>query len=224
VERFIVLTEFAKGIFERGGLPSDRLVVKPNFVPDPGPNAAAPGGRKGALYVGRLSAEKGVQTMLEAWEGLPSRLRVAGDGPLERAFGSPWVEFLGKLTSAEVSREMQRASFLIVPSEWYEGFPMVIAEAYAHGLPVLGSRLGGVGEVVRDGETGLLFTPGDTADLQAKAKWLIEHPAETAKMGQRARRAYEELYSPQTNLQQLEAIYAEAMASRGGAPAGTASV
>ena len=219
VERFIALTEFARRKFVAGGLPPERLTVKPNFAADPG--EPAPGRREGALYVGRLSPEKGVETLLAAWRSLAVPLRVVGDGPLAEVLARacpPTVSLLGRLPPAEVGREMARAAFLVVPSHCYEGFPMVVVEAYARGLPVLASGHGALAEVVEDGVTGRHVAPADAADLAAKAAWAAANPETLAAMGRAARARFRARYDAPRNHERLLAIYGQARAQRHAAP------
>ena len=209
VDRFIALTEFSKSRFTNAGFPAERIAVKPNFVED---RYATPGedARQGALFVGRLSVEKGISTLMRAWEGLDVPLRVAGDGPLYdtvRSAATAEIYVLGRTAPETVAGEMARAAFLVQPSECYENFPMTIAEAYCRGLPVIASRLGAMAEIVEDGNTGLHFTPGDAADLAAKIRWARAHPDAMRRMGANARRVYEKKYTPEINYRQLLAIY-----------------
>ncbi|MEJ2667592.1 MAG: glycosyltransferase [Deinococcales bacterium] len=221
VDRYIALTRFAKDTFVRGGLPPDKIAVKPNVVPaDPG-IGSGDGGY--ALFVGRLSEEKGVRVLLEAWRGLGGRppLRVIGDGPLMKvasrsAGDAPGITLAGRLPAAEVREEMQRAAFLVVPSLWYEGFPMVVAEAYAAGTAVMASNIGALAEIVEHGRTGLTFGVGDSEDLARVASWLVEHPAELRAMRANARDAYERRYAAEPNYDSLMAIYQDALAARAG--------
>ena len=217
VDRFIALTEFSKSRFVAAGFPAAKICVKPNFVTDPGgPDGRHDVDRNGALFVGRLSAEKGIGTLLEAWKSVQAPLVIAGGGPLaavvEQVVDRGRIQWLGQLPTAEISKAMGSAEFLIIPSEWYEGFPMVIVEAFACGLPVIASRLGAMAEIVEDGVTGLHFKPGDAADLAAKVRWAVEHPAEMREMGRRARQVYEQKYTPEVNYRQLMAIYDAALA------------
>ncbi len=213
IDRFIVMSRFARRLFSEVGLPIDRLQVKPNFVPYL-PDAHAP--RSDFLYVGRLSAEKGMKTLSAAMAlAGDARLSVAGMGPLADAIdGAPNTTMLGRLEPIEVSSRMQRALALVLPSTSYEGCPMVILEAYANGLPVIASRLGSIPEFVDDGGTGLLFNPGDPADLAAKLRWAAEHPAEMLAMGERARAVHREHYSPERNYRMLMDVYEQAIAQR----------
>lgn len=211
VDRFIALTEFAKHKFVEAGFPADKISVKANFLHDPLQDSPrpAPTDPGFALFVGRISQEKGIKTLLKAWSLLNdvALLKVAGAGPLDDLLNQPNVAALGRQNTAEVSDLMRQAAFLVLPSEWYEGFPLVLVEAFAHGLPVLASRLGSMADIVEDGITGLLFTPGDADDLAAKAKWLLDHPLETQKLGENARRKFLENYTAERNYAELLGIY-----------------
>lgn len=212
VDRFIALTGFARSRFLAAGFPADKVVAKPNFVADPGPSVA-PNDGGAALFVGRLAAEKGIETMMRAWETLDVPLVVAGDGPMRPLVdgaASPQVTALGWKTGAEIAQEMRRARFLVMPSTWYEGFPMTLVEAFALGRPVLVSRLGSMAEVVEDGVNGLHVNPGDPADWAEKVRWAHAHPDEMATMGRNARRIYDERYTAERNHEMLMAIYEEA--------------
>ncbi len=219
VDRFIALTEFARGKFLEAGLPPEKVAVKPNFVhPDPGPGE----GRGGyALFVGRLSPEKGVFTLLEAWRLLGGRipLKVVGDGPImpevsRLAQEVPGVEVLGRKGPEEVYALMGEASFLVFPSEWYETFGRVAIEAFAKGTPVLAARIGAVAEVTDHGRTGLHFRPGDPEDLAAQVEWLLSHPAELSRMRKEARAEYEAKYTAEGNYQMLMNIYEWALSNK----------
>jgi len=212
VSAYIALTGFARNKFIEGGFPSEKIFVKPNYLQtDPGP-----GDGKGnyALFVGRLTPEKGISTLLEAWRhignGLP--LQIAGDGPL-----APDVEKAGRemesvtwlkwLPRAEILQRMKDASVLILPSTWYEGFPMIIAEAFAVGLPVIASNLGSMSTIVDHQRTGLHFEPGRAAALVEAVQWWSAHPAEAAFMRTEARLEYETKYTAEENYTQMMNIY-----------------
>jgi glycosyltransferase involved in cell wall biosynthesis len=212
VDRFIALSAFAKSKFVAAGFPADKIVIKPHFAQDrPVSGSSA---RAGALYVGRLSAEKGITTLLRAWRDIEVPLRVVGDGPLrglvERAASSKIVA-VGWKTPAEVAEEMARAAWLIVPSIAPENFGLVIIEAFSHALPVIASRIPTLEGIVNDGENGLLFSAGDAGDLASKVSWAFRHPEAMWSMGVKARRAYEENFSPSVNLRQLTKIYEAAI-------------
>jgi len=212
VDVYIALTEFARKKFVLGGLPEEKIVIKPNFVyPDPGN-----GEHKGnfALFVGRLSAEKGIWTLLSGWRLLKDvSLKIVGDGLLMARIKKQVeqeglaIEILGWRPRGEVFSLMKQASLLVFPSEWYEGFPMTIAEAFAAGLPVVASRLGAMAEIVDEGRAGLLFEPANPVDLVTKVEYAWVHPREAGKMGREARRKYEEKYTAEKNYEILMQIY-----------------
>lgn len=218
VAAYICLTEFQRQKFVAAGWPAEKLVVKPNFVhPDPGPR---PPGEEGGyfLFVGRLSPEKGVDILLRAWEqpglaGVP--LKICGDGPLVDpvvdAARRGAVEYLGAVPRQEVRRLMRGARALVFPTLWYEGFPMVIAEAFAAGLPVIASDLGAPVELVGDSRNGLLFRTGDTSDLAGKVRFAWDHPDEMLAMGREARLEYESRYTAERNYERLMAVYGQAV-------------
>ncbi|MDX8127153.1 glycosyltransferase [Methylomonas sp. OY6] len=212
VNRFIALTDFAKSKFVQAGFPQDKIVVKPNFLHDPyaGINRLARTYPGFGLFVGRVSEEKGIKTLLKAWSGLEGDavLKVAGSGPLEGLLhGKNNIMVLGRQNASEISLLMQQAAFLVLPSEWYEGFPLVLVEALAHGLPILASRLGSMANIIEDGKTGVLFTPGDAKDLAEKAKWLLEHPKQVEQLGENARHVFLDKYTSEQNYAELMAIY-----------------
>jgi glycosyltransferase involved in cell wall biosynthesis len=217
VDVYIALTEFARQKFIAGGLPAERIMVKPNFVQtDPG--AKGPSGEY-AVFVGRLSPEKGIRTLLAAWKHLKTRipLRVIGDGPLKQELTAAAerqhlsdVTFEGRLSREETLAALKGARFLVFPSEWYEGFPMTIAESFACGTPVLFSGMDSLREIVADGRTGVQFVPGDASDLAAKVEWAWSHAPLIEEMGREARYEYESKYTAEHNYVQLMEIYRRA--------------
>ena len=212
VDVYIALTEFARRKFIEGGIPAEKVAVKPNFVnPDPGPGEGKGGY---ALYVGRLSEEKGVGTMLRAWELLGDRmpLKVVGDGSLaERVSGaverSSGVEWMGQIPGEQVTELMKDAAFLVFPSTWYEVFPLVIVEAFATGLPVIASDIGNMSSLIDHGHTGLHFRPGDGEDLAVQVGRVLSHPDELSRMRREARAEFEAKYTAEHNYERLMEIY-----------------
>lgn len=215
VDAYIALTEFGRGKFVAAGLPPERIVVKPNFVsPDPGPGR---GGQFG-IFVGRLSPEKGVATLLEAWRLLGGEvpLRIIGDGPLapmvrDAALSNPGIEWLGKQPLDAVYRLLGEAAFAVLPSICFEGFPRVIAEAFSTGTPVIASRMGAMAEVVDEDRTGLLFAPDNPGDLARAVRQLLSDPAALARMRGLARAKYERRYAANVNYERLMQVYAFAL-------------
>ena len=217
IDRYIALTEFNAGRMRRAGVPSDKISVKPNFLPDPPP----PGDGSGqyVAFVGRLLEGKGTETLLQAWRHLPDvRLKVLGDGALRALLESIAareklsVEFLGTRPRGEVLETIARARCLIVPSEWYEGFPMVIAESFACGTPVLASRIGSLQELVPDGVRGALFTPRDHDELARRLRSLLSDDVGLRRMRRNSRNYFDEYLTEQQNYASLSAIYAELVA------------
>lgn len=206
VARYIALNDFCRRKFIEGGLPAERIVVKPNFVDFPAPETLS---RQGLLFVGRLSAEKGVATLAQAAGLLPdARLRMAGEGPQAALLdGVSGVVRLGSLSGAAVRQAMNTAVALMMPSIWYENFPRTIVEAFACGLPVIASRIGALTDLVSDGQTGLLFEPGNPHDLADKMAWALANPERMADMGRKARAQYEEQFSAGENYRVLMGIY-----------------
>ncbi|HUD65762.1 MAG TPA: glycosyltransferase [Candidatus Sulfotelmatobacter sp.] len=221
IDYFITLSQFSRNQYLRGGFSPEKLFVKPNFVyPDPGVCMD-----KGdyAVFVGRLSPEKRVSTVLDAWTRLssPVQLLIIGGGPeagqLEAdaaARGLTDVHFKGHLPREQGLEFMRRARFLIFSSEWYENFPVTIAEAFACGVPVICSRMGAMQEIVEDGRTGLHFTPGNAEDLAAKVNWAWRHPDRLQQMGEEARQEYESKYTDEKNYPLLMNIYQHAISKR----------
>jgi glycosyltransferase involved in cell wall biosynthesis len=222
VDCYIALTEFSRRKLIAAGLPEDRVLTKPNFIhPDPGEPT---GNGKCALFVGRLSPEKGLRTLVAAWERIRCRIPILiiGDGPERPALEAQMnerrlcnISFQGRLTRSQTLVAMKDAKFLVLPSQCYENFPMSIVEAFAYGVPVICSRLAAMEEIVTDGRTGLHFTPGDSEDLAAKVEWAWAHPREMQEMGRGARAEYEAKYTAQRNYEMLMEIYAKVIAARG---------
>jgi glycosyltransferase involved in cell wall biosynthesis len=216
VDCYVALSEFARQKFIQGGLAAEKLVVKPNFVhPDPGEGV---GNGRYAVFVGRLAPQKGLPTLLAAWRYLPIRvpLVVVGDGPLsptleEAQLRSTTITYRKRLPHDQALATIKQARFLLFPSEWHEGFPLTIAEAFACGIPVICSRLGSMQEIVEDGRTGLHFTAGDASDLAAKVEWAWTHQDEMKTMGRQARMEYEAKYTADRNYEMLIDIYQRAI-------------
>lgn len=217
VDAYIVLTNFQKEKMVQAGLPREKIHVKPNYVSKPEQFGGTKVFGDYALFVGRLSREKSVTTLIEAYRHKDLRilLKIVGDGPLHESLQADVqtagledaIKFLGRQDKSAVLSLMHRAKFLVFPSAWYEGFPVTIAEAFACSLPALASRLGSMAEIVEDGVTGLHFEAGNSADLADKMQWANAHPEAMISMGKNARRVYEAYYTPEINYQQLMAIY-----------------
>jgi glycosyltransferase involved in cell wall biosynthesis len=218
VHTYVALTDFARDKYIAGGLPAEKIVVKPNFVhPAPLPG---PGGGGYALFAGRLNPEKGINTVLEAWKsaGKVLPLKLVGDGPCAEqvkaaVVASPAVEWLGRRSPEEVMELMRRAEFLVFPSEWYEGMPRTIIEAFAVGTPVIAANIGAAASMVSDGETGFHFPPADVAALRRRVEWCCSNVQQLRRLREQARRAFAAKYAGPANAEMLLAIYRRARES-----------
>jgi glycosyltransferase involved in cell wall biosynthesis len=215
VDRFIALTEFARGLFAtEAGIPREKIAVKPNAAPDPGLGDGCGGY---ALYVGRFSREKGIEIVLEAAtreSGLGIALRVAGSGPLqakvEAAQSAGRLEYVGWQDPDGVRRLMLQARVLLIPSLCFEGLPMVVPEAFGAGLPIIASRIGALATLVEDGANGLLVEPGNPAALASAVRRIASDGRLESELRRGARQTYEALYRPEVNVRLLQQIYEQA--------------
>lgn len=174
VNLYITPSAFAKNklVHSSFNVDAEKIAVKANFINDPG-EADVEQRQENFLFVGRLSVEKGVGVLLEAWSGFAEhKLVIAGDGPEGETLRTKYghlknVRFVGHQTKEEVTRLMKECRALIFPSIWYEGLPLTIIEAFATGTPVIGSNLGAMSEMIRDGHNGLLFEVANTGSLRS---------------------------------------------------------
>jgi glycosyltransferase involved in cell wall biosynthesis len=216
--RLIALSRFARSKLVAGGIPPQRIVVKSNFIDLPD-IIVDPHARRGVLYVGRLSPEKGVRVLSDAAHRLPHiDFTAIGTGPEEpmlRAHAPPNLRLLGHKSRDETRQEIARAKLLVLPSLGYEGLPMTLLEAFAAGTPVVASQIGSLAETVLDRINGRTFTPGDPMDLAAVIEELHSSEAQRQALGARARATAQTQFSPQASGARLEAIYRDALAELG---------
>jgi glycosyltransferase involved in cell wall biosynthesis len=167
------------------------------------------------LYFGRLAPVKGVQTLLRAMNSVKtSKLYIVGAGELGGELQEyaddhnlDNVEFLGHFDLDELVSLIQRAAFTIMPSEGYDNYPMSVLESMACGTPVIGSRIGGIPEQIQDGYNGLLFEPGNAAQLAEKINYLLDNPQQATAFGRNGRRRVEEINAPEVHYRQTLALY-----------------
>jgi glycosyltransferase involved in cell wall biosynthesis len=221
ISAFLCLTEFSRQKLLEIGIPPERVFVRPHFLDASSfvPNFRSDGY---ALFLGRLSSEKGVWTLVRAFEQLvEAPLKIVGTGPLEGALRDyvagrnlGHIEILGFREGAEKHKLIRNSSLLVVPSEWYETFCLVVLESYAAGKPVVASNLGSLPHVVENGKSGLLFKAGDDRDLRAKVSYLLARPDEAASMGSYGRGLLLSRYSPENSYRTLMNIFSSLAGSR----------
>jgi len=218
IDRYYCASRFTRQKFIDGGFPAERIGFKPNFVyPDPGIGQ----GRGGyAIFAARLSPEKGLETLINAWKLLehPIPLKIAGDGPLadvarDAARTNPNIEWLGFVPLNRLMPLIGEASVMIVPSTWYETFGRTIIEAYATGTPVIATRMGAMAELIDDGRTGYLFDRDDAAGLAVRVKELLSDPIRLGHMRTNARAKFEAGFTPAANYRHFETLLHETLAA-----------
>ena len=212
VDAYIALTEFARKKFIQGGIPGEKIFVKPNFVATD--TGVGSGVGRYAIYVGRLSAEKGLDILLDAWTKFSIKLplKIVGEGPLAGMVSqaeqtNSAIEWLGRRSIQEVYDLIGYAKFLVFPSKWYETFGRVAIEAFSKGTPVIASKIGAIEEIIDHQRTGLHFTPGNAEDLARQIDWALSHETELAAMRQAARAEFEAKYTAEANYIRLMEIY-----------------
>ena len=190
----------------------EKIIVKPNFVD--GGQYTLKEEDDHYIYIGRLSAEKGITTLLQTWRTLPDnfKLKVVGDGPLGETLQKEYkdlanISFLGRLYAKDAYDVLSKAKCLIFPSEWYETFGRVVIEAFSQSTPVIASRIGGIGEIVDENKNGYLFSPGNIVELKTKIQEMDENIKKRLQMGKNGRHKYEKYYSPQSNYEKMMEVF-----------------
>ena len=224
IDACICLTESQKNIFLDAGFDENKIFIKPNFIVDTFQTVSSEKYVKDdyVVFIGRLGEEKGVETLIHAWKDLKDvPLKIVGDGPdadkfkaLAQKMKINNIDFLGYRPYDECMKILNAAKFLVMPSICYETFGLTIVEAFSHCKPVIASDLGAMADIVKNGETGLLFKPKDADDLAEKVRWLWNNHEECRKMGLNARREYEAKYTPERNYEMLMDIYEEVLKIR----------
>ncbi len=219
ISYFIAPSEFCRRKYVEAGIPEKRIFVKPHFLyDDPG---FGKGGKTYALFVGALRDYKGIKTLIDAFMTCrDSYLRIIGDGPIKEekkslARGLNNIEFLGHLSHDVTMAEIREALFVIFPSSCYETFGRSIIEAFACGVPVIASDAGAAKELVEPGITGLTFKTNDSFDLAKKIQLLMNNGDLPHKMGNSARKVYENRYTMSRNYEEIMKIYDAAISENG---------
>ena len=213
VDLFLAVSEFVRQQHRRMGVDGARIVVKRNFA---WPNDRRQGPGNSFLYAGRLASEKGLEALVRAWSNVSAELEIVGEGPEEqrlRSIAPPNVTFRATVPGDEAAGIIRGARAVLIPSEWYEPAPRTIVEAYAAGVPVLASRVGGLPELVEDGRTGYLIEPGSAQAWAAAATRLSDDDVST-ELGAHAADAWERRFGPEPAIQAIEAAYERARSLR----------
>lgn len=218
VDAFICLSEFQRELMIEAGLPAEKVHVKPNFYPGNPAVVPWPERKPYVVFAGRLSAEKGVINLIRAWQawglGAPE-LRLVGDGELrpelERMASGLPIRFLGQLSAENAQAEIANACLQILPSEWFEGFPMVVREAFAFGTPAAVSDIGPLPSIVEHGKSGVVFRPANPQSLLHEVRSAWEVPGLLERLGQGARVEFESKYTEEANYATLMEIYRKAI-------------
>jgi glycosyltransferase involved in cell wall biosynthesis len=212
VSGYIALTRFAKEKFVDSSISilESKIFIKPNFVADSGKGNLVR--ENFFLFIGRLTPEKGIETLINAVNIYKFKLVIIGDGPMKKmvedaAVNNSSVTYLGLQPRLTVIDYLKRCRALLFPSIWYEGFPVTILEAFSTSTPVIASNLGSMKEIIQDKVNGLHFKPGDELDLISKIISISENKDLALSMSSNARMSYEENYTPSKNYEQLERIY-----------------
>lgn len=218
VERFIALTDFQRDTLVQAGLPENRVEVKPNFYPGHPKRIPFLKRANRVVFAGRLSEEKGVADLVEAWLAWGANapeLRIVGDGPLlaplkTRAERNSRIVFVGQVTREVAATEIANASLLLVPSRWFEGFPMVLRESFAFGVPVAVSDQGALPSIAAEAG-GIVFQSKSPGDILAKVRPLFSDQDQLSFMAEQSVKAFETKYTESQNYETLMSIYQHAL-------------
>jgi len=213
VDQYITATEFTRQKYIAVGIPEEKITLKPNTLYPDSVDDSIDG--EYALYVGRLSTEKGVPTLLDAWKEVDDiPLKIIGDGPMRKQLKAysdskdiKNVDFLGYISQDRYDKYMRGAKFLVFPSICYENFPRIISEAFAYGIPVVASSLGGMSEIIEDRKTGFMFKPGDSHDLASKIRQIAGDGNILSIIRENMHHKHKQDYSPARNYEILTNIY-----------------
>lgn len=216
INKFISLTEFTKEEYIKAGIPENKLAIKPNFLPGGKLDIKIIEEKENAIFASRISKEKGIITLLKAWEGAKIKLDIYGDGPLLNQLNQKQenVQFYGNCTRSKISEEIRKSKFLIYPSEWYECMPMTILESFREGTLVLASNIGSIKSLIKDKYNGILFNPNDPKDIKNKIEWVLNNPKKCNEISFNAINDFNNKYSEKVNYNELIKIYDDAILNK----------
>lgn len=215
VQQYIVATEFGRKIFVGMGIDESLIQVKPNYLGCALSKELKPT-QNYALYVGRITEDKGVNFLVDSWKKEYMPLKIAGTGPLQNELANKIdredkqnIEFLGFLNDEDLEQVMGCAQFIVIPSLCFENFPMVVAESFAHGVPVIVPHMGSFVDLIKDGESGFLYRPGDTSDFQSKLERLMKDDHLRSYMSEQVKQEFKTKYTADASYTKLMAIYTQ---------------
>lgn len=210
IDKFITFTNFTRSKFIRSGLSKAKIEIKPNFLINKVKKNKSFSQKEDAIYASRISQEKGIITMLHAWDDIDLKLKIYGDGPLFDSFKKNQnqnIKFYGNKKREFVNKKISDSKMLIFPSEWYECMPMTILEAFNEGTIVIASNIGSISNIIKNFHNGILFEPGNPNDLNKKVKWALKNPIQCNKIADNAKKIFLAKYSENENYKSLIRIY-----------------
>jgi len=221
IDRIVTPSAFLRGKLLEHGFPPEQVTVVNNFVAA-GAYTPSYASKDYVVYFGRLSPEKGIDTLVRAAKSIPhTRVLIVGDGPsmteleeLRERTGASNVELVGRMERDQLLSLVAESKFVVLPSVWPENFPYALLEAFAVGKAAIGSRIGGIPELIIDGVTGLLVEPGDPSDLGEKMAYLDERPRLGVELGRAARRRVETEFGADAHYEKISGVYREVAESR----------
>lgn len=216
VDKFITHSKFTYDIFSKNGVNKQKLVIKPNFSQISKKKIICSSKKENALYVSRLSKEKGILTLIDVYKKINFKIDIIGDGPLLNKINKRQlnIRHIKKISRKKVLEYIRRSKFVIYPSEWYEIFGMTIIEAFNLGTLVLASNIGSISTIIKHKKNGLLFKPGDKKDLIDKINWIYQNPIKCDEIVLNAKKDFIKKYSANENYQKLIKIYNEAIKNK----------
>jgi glycosyltransferase involved in cell wall biosynthesis len=226
IDAFITLTEFQREKMIQFGIPEASLFVKPQFLENPPEPLPWQRRESKAVFIGRLYPAKGIHILIDSWKKWgksAAPLEIIGDGPMRnelmnaagKSEAASSISFLGNLSHAEAMRRLSSAKLLILPSLCFEGFPMVVQEAYAYGVPIAASNIGSLPYLIPENRSGTLFVPGNAESLLASVQPLLADDKQLRLLGAQAKQEFDSKYTAGKNYDILMSIYASAAAHRG---------
>ncbi|MFL2892950.1 MAG: glycosyltransferase family 4 protein [Candidatus Pelagibacter sp.] len=210
VDKFITFTNFTRNKILRSGLSKSKIEIKPNFLVNKFKKNKPFSKKENAIYASRISKEKGVITLLQAWNDIDLKLKIYGDGPLFefcKKNQNQKINFHGNKKREYVNKKISNSKMLIFPSEWYECMPMTILEAFNEGTLVIASNIGSISNIIKNFHNGILFEPGNPNDLNKKVKWALKNPIQCNKIANNAKKIFLAKYSENVNYKSLISIY-----------------